>query len=302
MSSLIGIDWGTTTFRAYLYDQSPAHVDRISSAAGIMQKQKPDFEDILYDQIGAWLERSPAVPIIVSGMITSKQGWVETPYLPCPASLEDLGKSVTAFRLRNGRDIHFIAGISQLQPTANIMRGEETQMAGLAAGEPTLAVLPGTHSKWIWMADERISHFTTFMTGELFSALTEHTILGRLITEKKDPVSFRLGVEEGYYSGKNSGGILSLLFGARAKPILGLMQPEAVYDYISGLLLGTEVKEAAELGIEAGIRPLVCGSSALVTRYQEALQICGFKVSVTEQDSASTGLYRIALKAGLIGS
>jgi 2-dehydro-3-deoxygalactonokinase len=78
------------------------------------------------------------------------------------------------------------------------------------------------------------------------------------------------------------------------------MQPDAVYDYISGLLLGTEVKEAAELGGEDGIHPLVCGSSALVSRYQEALQICGFNASVAEQDSASTGLYRIAVEAGLI--
>ena len=300
MSSLIGIDWGTTTFRAYLYDQSSSHVDRISSAAGIMQEKKTDFEDVLYGQIGTWLERYPKIPIIASGMITSKQGWVETPYLPCPASLEDLGKTVTTFRLRDGRDMHFVAGISQQHPSPNIMRGEETQMAGLASSEPTLVVLPGTHSKWIWMTDERIAHFTTFLTGELFSALTEHTILGRLITDKKDPASFRLGVEEGYDSGESNGGILSLLFGARAKPILELMQPEAVYDYLSGLLLGTEVKEAAELGIEDGIHPVVCGSSTLVTRYQEALQICGFKVSVSEQDSASQGLYRIADKAGLI--
>ena len=302
MSSLIGIDWGTTTFRAYLYDQSSAYVDRISSAAGIMQEKKSDFEDILYGQIGSWLARYPTIPILASGMITSKQGWVETPYLPCPASLEDLGKTLTQIKLRDNRDIYFVAGVSQLQPTANIMRGEETQMAGLASRVPMLAVLPGTHSKWIWMADERIARFTTFMTGELFTALTEHTILGRLITDKQNPESFRRGVEEGYFSAPGTGGILSQLFGARAKPILDLMQPDAVYDYISGLLLGTEVKEAVELGIEADIEPLICGSSGLVNRYQEALQICGFKVSVAEQDTAPTGLYRIAGEAGLIAT
>jgi 2-dehydro-3-deoxygalactonokinase len=180
------------------------------------------------------------------------------------------------------------------------MRGEETQMAGLASDEPVLAVLPGTHSKWIWMADECISHFSTFITGELFTALTEHTILGRLIIDKKDSTSFRLGVEEGYCSGPKTGGLLSLLFGARAKPILELMPPDSVYDYISGLLLGTEVKEAFELGIQEEIQPLLCGSSALVKRYREALRICGFKASVAEQDSAPAGLYRIAGEAGLI--
>ena len=300
MASLIGIDWGTTTFRAYLYDQSSSSVDSISSAAGIMQEGKPGFEDILYDQIGSWLARYPTIPIIASGMITSKQGWVETPYLPCPASLEDLAKTLTRYRLREGRDIYFVAGLSQLQPTANIMRGEETQMAGLASSVPMLAVLPGTHSKWIWMQGESVSHFATFITGELYRALTEHTILGRLITEGRDANSFHLGVEEGFSTDSGGGGILSQLFGARAKPILQLMKPDSVGDYISGLLLGTEIKEAVALGVGADTQPLLCGASMLVERYQTALQICGFKPSAADQDSASTGLYRIAGEAGLI--
>ena len=300
MSRLIGIDWGTTSFRAYLFDHSSEYTEMIFSDAGIMQEREADFEAVLQAQIGGWLSRHPEAPIIASGMITSQQGWVETPYLSCPASLTDLAATLTALRLQSGQEMYFVAGISQTQPSANIMRGEETQMAGLAATEPMLAVLPGTHSKWIWMAGDSIARFATFMTGELFQALTEHTILGRLMTDGRDPDAFQQGVQEGFAAASGSGGLLSLLFGARAKPILQLMQPDSVGDYLSGLLLGTEIKEAAALGVQPQTQPLLCGSSGLVERYQSALRICGFKPSAAVQDSAPTGLYRIAGEAGLI--
>lgn len=297
---MIGIDWGTTSFRAYLFDKSAEYLDMISSDAGIMQERDADFEAVLDAQIGGWLRRYPAIPIIASGMITSQQGWVETPYLPCPASLKDLAANLTTRALQSGHEMSFVAGISQTQPSANIMRGEETQMAGLASMESMLAVLPGTHSKWIWMDGECISRFTTFMTGELFQALTQHTILGRLMTDGRDADAFQQGVEEGFAAASGSGGILSLLFGARARPILKLMQPDAVGDYISGLLLGTEIKEASGLGVGQDTRLLLCGSSALVERYHAALRTCGFRPSAAQQDSGATGLYRIAGEAGLI--
>ena len=300
MSALIGIDWGTTSFRAYLFDQSSEYTEMISSDAGIMQERYPDFEAILHAQIGSWLEHHPATPIIASGMITSRQGWIETPYLACPASLNDLAASLTSHKLQSGHEIHFVAGISQLRPSANIMRGEETQMAGLASVQPMLAVLPGTHSKWIWMDGDSISRFTTFMTGELFQAITKHTILGRLMTDGRDPESFESGVREGFATGSEGGGILSLLFEARAKPILQLMDPDSVGDYISGLLLGTEIREAVALGVQEDTQPVLCGSNQLVQRYQAALLTCGLKPAAAGQDSASSGLWRIAGEAGLI--
>lgn len=300
MASLIGIDWGTTTFRAYLFDQSRECIGKVATAAGIMQENSPDFEAILRAQVGDWLVRYPDIPIIASGMITSKQGWIETPYLSCPASLKDLSANLKKHRLKDGRKMHFVSGVCQLQPTANIMRGEETQMAGLASKEPMLAILPGTHSKWIWMEEEYISRFSTFMTGELFTAITKHTILGRLMTEEQNPESFHLGVQEGFSTSPESGGILSQLFSARAKPILDLMSPSSIKDYISGLLLGTEIKEAVSIGFQSGLQPLICGSSNLANLYHSALRICGFNPTVAEADTASTGLLRIAGEAELI--
>ncbi len=300
MSVLIGIDWGTTSFRAYLFDQSHECVDKISAPAGIMQVGDNAFEDVLYDQLENWLTKDPHIPIIASGMITSKQGWVETPYLTCPAPLADLSKNLTKKNTSHGQTVHFIPGVCQDLPVANIMRGEETQMAGFDNDAPFTSILPGTHSKWIRMEGQTIKQFWTFMTGELFSALTEHTILGRLVTDDEDPDSFLDGVREGFSSAGDTGGILSKLFGARARPIMNKMRQESIRDYISGLLLGTEIQEALGSGLKKDVNPVICGASALAGRYEIALEACGFHPETADENLAAAGLLRVACDAKLI--
>ena len=300
MSVLIGIDWGTTSFRAYLFDRSQRCVDKISAPAGIMQVGDNAFEDVLFDQLENWLTKYPHIPIIASGMITSKQGWIETPYLTCPAQLTDLSKNLTKKSTSHGQTVYFLPGVCQDLPVANIMRGEETQMAGFECETPFMSILPGTHSKWIRMEGQTIKRFWTFMTGELFSALTEHTILGRLVTDDEDPDAFLDGVREGFSSGEDSGGILSKLFGARAKPIMNKMRQESIRDYISGLLLGTEIQEALGSGLKKDVNPVICGASALAKRYEVALAACGFHPEMADDDLAAAGLLRVACDAKLI--
>lgn len=300
MTTLIAIDWGTTSFRAYLLDENENIIDSISSPAGIMQGDDIVFEDVLYAQIGSWLNNYPDVPVLASGMITSRQGWVETPYLSCPASLNDLSKNLCKRLTRTGHKIYFVPGVCQKTPVANIMRGEETQMAGLNCGKPLTAILPGTHSKWIRMGNENINHFSTFMTGEIFAALTQHTILARLLTNDEDTEGFVLGVQQGFSSLKDSGGILSKLFGARAMPLLELMARESIKDYISGLLLGTEIQEAVKAGFGVESKPIICGATELAERYRKALEICGIQTELGKPDLAAFGLFRIASTANLI--
>ena len=297
---LIAIDWGTTSFRAYLFDSHRVIIDTIAASAGIMQSKNSDFEDVFYTQIGGWLEKHPNVPVIASGMITSKQGWIETPYLPCPASLTDLSENLTKHLTVKGHTIYFVSGVCQKSPTPNIMRGEETQMAGLNSRKSMTAVLPGTHSKWIRLEGDTIQQFSTFMTGEIFAALTQHTILGRLITESENQDGFIVGVREGFSSQEEDGGILSKLFGARAMPLLGLMSNDSIKDYISGLLLGTEIKEAVQSGFGNNVNPVICGTAELVSRYKKALEICGMQTELGKDDLAAFGLYRIATAAQLL--
>lgn len=298
---LLALDWGTTSFRAYLFDSNRQIVDTISAPAGIMQ-DNDGFEAVYYTQVGNWLKQFENLPVIASGMITSKQGWVETPYLPCPASLEDLSKNLTRHETSQEDTIYFVSGVSQKKPTANIMRGEETQMAGLKSDSAITAVLPGTHSKWIRMELDTIEYFTTFMTGELFAAITEHTILGKLLTDNDDPAGFEQGVSEGFSTDMESGGILSKLFGARAMPLLGEMNPDSIKNYLSGLLLGTEIREAVNAGFAMNATPVICGSPELTRRYDTALGICGIKSRQGETDLAAQGLIRIAAKAGLLNN
>lgn len=296
---LLALDWGTTSFRAYLFDSDKNLVETRSAAAGIMQA-KDGFEKIYYQQVGDWLKEYGDVPVIASGMITSKQGWVETSYLPCPASLEDLSKNLTRHETSKGDVIFFIPGVCQKSPTPNIMRGEETQMAGLKSGSTMTAILPGTHSKWIRMEGDTIRCFATFMTGEIFAALTQHTILGRLLTDGSDPEGFAAGVKDGYSGSKDAGGILSKLFGARAMPLLDLMNHDSIRDYISGLLLGTEIQEAITSGFGLNVTPVICGSAELVERYQAALELCLIQTERGEDDLAASGLMRIASAANLV--
>ena len=296
---LLALDWGTTSFRAYLFDSERKTIDSVAASAGIMQCDN-EFEDVYYAQVGHWLEQYRGVPVIASGMITSKQGWVETPYLACPASLDDLSKNLTSHLTTKGDAIHFVSGVCQKSPTPNIMRGEETQMAGLQNKRSLTAILPGTHSKWIRLEGDTITQFSTFMTGEIFAALTEHTILGRLLTQGSDPESFAVGVRDGFTEKEGAGGVLSKLFGARAMPLLGLMNPDGIRDYISGLLLGTEIQEALNSGFGRDVTPVICGSAELVERYRAALEICAITTEMAEADLAASGLLRIASAADLI--
>ncbi len=264
-----------------------------------MQVDHQDFEAILDIQIGDWLKLNLDIRIIVSGMITSNLGWVETPYLSCPTDLHDISDNLVIHHIGKNRKIYFVPGISQLTPSANIMRGEETEMFGLHSKDPLIAVLPGTHSKWIWMENEIISKFSTFMTGELFAALTKHTILGRLIREGYNIVSFDEGVQEGFTRNTRNGGILSKLFTARAKPVLNKMDTDSIKDYISGLLLGTEIQEALGSGFQSETKIIICGSNHLVKRYERALNNCGLNPEIIDKDTAASGLLRIALEANI---
>lgn len=300
MSALIAIDWGTTSFRAYLMDRDGSVKDKVSSPDGIMQVGDREFETILFNKIGGWLTPGLNLPIIASGMITSRQGWIETPYLPCPANLTDLGGNLKKHTISKGQAIYFVPGVCQEKPIPNIMRGEETQMAGLNTDQSTMAILPGTHSKWIQMEQGTITGFSTFMTGEIFAAITEHTILGRLMTDNKDPEAFSMGVHVGFSSRENTGGILSKLFSARAMPLMGMMYPESIGDYISGLLLGTEIKEAIQEGVKLENDPIICGNNRLANRYRKALSYCSIQTKIGEPDLAASGLYRIAKSANLI--
>lgn len=304
--ALIGIDWGTTSFRAYLMDGRGTVLEQRTAPAGILQVPEMRFEETFERELQPWLAREPDIPIVASGMIGSRQGWVEVPYLACPAGRRTLAGALHRHVTGRGRNLSFVPGLQRrgADGVPDVMRGEETQLVGAIFGQPDgrLFLLPGTHSKWARVDERQIVWFATFMTGELFAVLKQHSILGRLMEDDgHDAEAFARGAHYGLAGDPSTGGLLERLFSARTLPLLGELPGTAVASYLSGLLLGTEVREAsAALGDLARDKVVLVGGAALVTRYAAVLEQAGL-VSVSAQpDAAAYGHHLIAEAAGLL--
>ena len=296
--ALIGVDWGTSSLRTALLGDDWSVLATHAAEAGILTVADGDFAAVLRPAVVA-LAAPTDLPLVLSGMITSRQGWHELPYLPCPAGADNLARAVHRVAAPGLGPLHFVTGLCSTGPDGipDLMRGEETQIVGqddLAPGEAV--VLPGTHSKWVVVENGRIQRFRTFMTGELFAVLARHSILGRLMADgPEDPAAFARGVEIGLAGP----GLLGRLFSARALPLTGALPETAVGDYLSGLLIGAEIAEA-----RAAERPesvVVIGSDVLARRYAAALDLAGMRHRPGLPNAASRGQWRIARAAGIIG-
>jgi 2-dehydro-3-deoxygalactonokinase len=298
--ALIGLDWGTSSFRAYLIASDGTILDRIASPEGILQVHGRDFDGTCERLLAPWLARhTPAM--IASGMITSRNGWIETPYLTAPAGASELASALAGHLTPSGHEICFVAGLTveRAGGAPDVMRGEETQIVGAAAaGTPDgLFVTPGTHSKWSRARGGRIDGFATYMTGEIYATLLAHSILGTLATEAPFSESgFRAGVRAGLSTAES---LLYSLFQVRTLPLFDKLAQTDVADYLSGLLIGTELRDA--LGRKAPAEAVtLIGESSLAQRYAVALEIAGHEAAVAADDMAARGHYVIAKAAGLV--
>ncbi len=228
---LIGLDWGTSSLRAFLFGDGGTVLDRQAAPLGIMQVPDRAFASVFREITARWRADAPGLPAIASGMIGSAQGWREVPYQSGPATLSDVAAGCARVEAEDGTTVWIVPGLARAGSRPEVMRGEETQILGALALRPdlwsaALFVLPGTHCKWVEVRDGRIEGFQTFMTGELFSALREHTILGRPArtaagAPSGDDAAFRRGIETARGSAQ---GLAPLLFSART---LGTIRPAA---------------------------------------------------------------------------
>lgn len=301
VTALIGLDWGTSSLRAYRIGADGRVLQRRETAAGILSVEGGDFAGAFEAAVGDWLT-DPARPVLAAGMIGSRQGWREAPYLACPADLADLAGGLVEVRTGRG-GLHLVPGLSFESESGvpDVMRGEETQILGALGdqGAQGLFVLPGTHSKWAVVEAGRVTRFRTMMTGEVFQALKSHTILGRLMRgEGDDPAAFASGVA---LAGPGGGGLLGHLFSVRTQGLFGRLPESALSSYLSGLLLGSEIEEAkAWLGAGGADGLTLIGASALAARYQSALRARGLDATPGSADAAARGLHRIARAAGML--
>lgn len=302
-TALLGLDWGTTSLRAYRLGQDGSILDTRASEAGILRVAGGDFAAALVAAIGDWLAAAPEAPVIASGMIGSRQGWVEVPYVPCPAGLPQLARGLGTARLPGGRVAHVVPGVLRPADDAvfpDVMRGEETQIFGAHDGSGGRYVLPGTHSKWATCEAGLITDFTTYMTGEVFDVLRRHSILGRLMTgEAEDEAAFGRGLRQAHQSaGAPPGRLLHDLFSARTLGLTGAMPEAGLASYLSGLLIGSELQAA--LARSGAGRVTVLGSGGLTALYARALTTMGADVVAGAPDAAAHGLHAIAVAANLV--
>lgn len=241
-------DWGTTRFRGYLVENETI-LDEVSSDEGVSALEPGQHRDVFMGRCGPWLTAEPNAPVLLVGMVGSREGWVMAPYASCPAGPADIAKAMIPVDLENGRKAHIVPGLScEPAPGAyDVMRGEETLVLGSGV-EDGIVCSPGTHPKWIEMRGGRVQRFATYMTGEMYALLREHSMIGRPATEPEDPKGFDLGLDA---AARNSGetgdrrvGLLHLLFGARAAVVSGHMATSLLAPYLSGLLTGDEINGA----------------------------------------------------------
>jgi 2-dehydro-3-deoxygalactonokinase len=287
-------DWGTTRFRGYLMENETV-LDQVSSNEGVSALEKGQHRDVFLRQCGRWLEAEPKAPVLLVGMVGSREGWVEAPYASCPAGPAEIAGALVPVDLENGRQGHIIPGLfcEPAPGAADVMRGEETLVMGTGV-EDGLICSAGTHPKWILMRDGRIERFATYMTGEMYALLREHSMIGRPATEPQDPQGFDLGLEA---AERNSGdqrvGLLHLLFSARAAVVSRRMDSSLLAPYLSGLLTGDEINGAlAQFGRPASVTILAAPERADL--YLHALERHGIKAEVKDtQQALIAGLARI---------
>jgi 2-dehydro-3-deoxygalactonokinase len=284
---MIGVDWGTTSFRAFRIARDGTIRDRRSALRGLVNVPDNRFADTLREEIGPWLATGED-HVLLSGMIGSRQGWKEAPYISCPVGARDVAAGVVEIEFDWGQ-VKLVPGLSATDEAgvAEVMRGEETQVFGVLEmmGGSGLACLPGTHSKWVRVEGGRIVGFTTHMTGEAFAALRGHTILGRMMREgPADGAPFDAGVQR---SG-DPGGLLHHIFGARSLVLAGRLAETEAAAYLSGILVGNEVRAA--LAGRQGEVVHVVGAPELTLLYARAISAQGGYPERHDGEAAARGL------------
>ena len=285
MPQLIAVDWGTSSLRGALLDDAGRVLEEKSAPLGILNVPNGDFAGVFASQFSVWMK--PAGNLcLISGMAGSRQGWVEAPYVACPAGPDELARHL--HWIERGR-IAIVPGLKDEQgDVPDVMRGEEVQifgamrLAGLADG---LFVLPGTHSKWATVRDGRITGFRTYMTGEFYGLLSQHSILARTL-EADAPLDEAVFLR-GLTRAGNGKGLLHNAFGVRALALFGRLSPTQSASYLSGLLIGQELRGQK---LQEGSEVIANGAPALTARYALALGQRGASVRTFGAEATWAGL------------
>ena len=270
---LVAVDWGTSSLRGALIAADGTVREERSDTRGILAVPAGGFPAVFEALFGDWMRESGA-RCLISGMAGSKQGWVEAPYCACPAGRVEVGRSIIAIDAIPGQRIAMVPGLrDEHDGVPDVMRGEEVQIFGalsLLGRDEGLFVLPGTHNKWATVKKGRVTGFRTFMTGEFYALLSQHSILARTL-DASAPLDEAAFVE-GVTRADNGQGLLHNAFGARTLALFERMPRAELASYLSGLLIGEELRTQS---LQAAGEVVLIGSPALTQRYALALRASG---------------------------
>ncbi len=299
-SALLALDWGTTALRGARLDAAGQVLEQRAFPNGILSVAPGGFTAVFEECFGDWA-RSGARACLISGMAGSKQGWIEAPYCACPAGFADVAAQlrwitdpalVLPTAIVPGLCCEQACKLPQLASVPDVMRGEEVQIFGamhLAGRNDGLFILPGTHSKWAWVRGGRVTGFRTFMTGEFFALLSQHSLLARTIDTSAafNAQAFTLGVA---LAAEEAGGLLHHAFGARTLSLMARMDAGALASYLSGLVIGEELRNG-QLDDKAPI--VLIGSENLTRRYALAFESRAVAVRSMGAEATWAGLHAL---------
>ena len=270
----IAADWGTSNLRVWGLNRDNQVVAETSSDQGMAKLDRSGFEPALLALTSDWLPQNRQTPVVCCGMVGARQGWIEVPYrqVPCkPVRFDAVGRPET----QDSRLLVFIVpGVKQTEPAPDVMRGEETQIAGIISDDPQFAgvlCLPGTHTKWVRIHAGEIVGFRTFMTGELFSLLSAHSVLRHSLDGTgTDGREFAASVEA---MAAEPAQLAARLFSIRAQSLVSELSPATAKARLSGLLIGAEL--AAAKVDWSGQAATIVGNGPQAELYAEGLRALG---------------------------
>ena len=286
-AKLVAIDWGTSNLRLWVMDDKGDVLAEARSDKGMSQLKPADYPNLL-DELLAEYDLPASLSIVICGMAGARTGWQEAPYLFLPASFADLASHAIA--VNNYRwPVSIIGGMAQREPKPDVMRGEETLLYGAygsqALAQKSIICLPGTHSKWVRLDGDKVTSFTSFMTGELYQLISHHSLLASLIDQEEfDEAAFQHAVQEGYDNPQNLG---ADLFGLRAANLLSHHYAKAPASRMSGLLIGAEIAGAypAKPANDDDSALYLLASGKVKTLYQLAFSQLGLQHEIIEADN-----------------
>jgi 2-dehydro-3-deoxygalactonokinase len=284
----IAVDWGTSNLRAWAVGRDGGILHEASSPQGMAKLTREEFEPALLALVGGWLAEGRKTLVVACGMVGARQGWIEVPYseAPCPPASAQSARSPQTSDPR--LDVRIIAGVMQREP-ADVMRGEETQIAGLLQQTPGfdgVICMPGTHTKWVRVNDGKIVEFKSCMTGEVFGLLAEQSVLRFSVggdgwdeNEYAAAVRAALAQPEGF---------AGALFSIRASSLTAGLTQAVANARLSGLVIGTELA-ATKAYWSNGVSIIDNGRQAAL--YAAALKIAGAVTTLLPaQDVTLAGL------------